>query len=58
MRIRGFDLVRWVTLALLVALLAACASGGPLVTPGRTTAGGGLIARAICAARNLWRKAA
>ena len=42
MRIRGFDLVRWVTLALLVALLAACASGGPLVTPGRTTAGGGL----------------
>ena len=33
---------RWLALVLLPLLLAACASGGPLVTPGRTTAGGGL----------------
>ncbi|GAB1408264.1 hypothetical protein MASR1M8_21830 [Thermomonas brevis] len=39
---RGFVFARGLLLAVLVALLAACASGGPLVTPGRTTAGGDL----------------
>ena len=34
---------RGALLALLVALLAACAGGGPLVKPGTTTAGGGLL---------------
>ena len=34
---------RGALLALLVALLAACAGGGPLVKPGTTTAGGGLV---------------
>ena len=34
--------VRFLLLLLLIALVTACASGGPLVTPGRTTAGGGL----------------
>lgn len=31
--------IRWLAIALLTLLLAACASGGPLVTQGRTTAG-------------------
>lgn len=31
--------LRWIQLAVLALLLAACASGGPLVTAGRTTAG-------------------
>ena len=34
---------RWWLLSVLLGLLAACASGGPLVTPGTTTAGGGLV---------------
>ena len=34
--------LRLLLLSVLIALLGACASGGPLVTPGRTTAGGGL----------------
>ena len=34
--------LRLLLLSVLMALLGACASGGPLVTPGRTTAGGGL----------------
>lgn len=34
--------IRWISIAMLALLLAACASGGPLVAPGRTTAGGGL----------------
>lgn len=34
--------LRWLALAMLTLLLVACASGGPLVTPGRTTAGGDL----------------
>lgn len=34
--------IRWLLPALLTLLLAACASGGPLVTAGRTTAGGDL----------------
>ena len=33
---------RWLGVGLTTLLLAACASGGPLVTPGRTTAGGDL----------------
>ena len=42
MNTHRMKLVRTWLLVVLVALLAACASGGPLVTPGRTTAGGGL----------------
>ncbi len=34
--------IRGLIVAALTLLLAACASGGPLVTPGRTTAGGNL----------------
>ncbi|MFT4179299.1 MAG: hypothetical protein QM612_07530 [Thermomonas sp.] len=34
--------MRWAVLALLTCLLAACAAGGPLVKPGRTTAGSDL----------------
>lgn len=34
--------IRWLLLSLFALLLAACASGAPLVTPGRTTAGGDL----------------
>lgn len=34
--------IRWMAFALFALLLTACASGGPLVTPGRTTAGGDL----------------
>lgn len=34
--------LRWFPLIVLTLLLLACASGGPLVTPGRTTAGGHL----------------
>lgn len=34
--------MRLFLLVVLASVLAACASGGPLVTPGRTTAGGGL----------------
>ena len=34
--------LRLLLLSVLIALLGACASGGPLVTPGRTTAGGDL----------------
>ena len=34
--------LRLLLLSVLIALLGACASGGALVTPGRTTAGGGL----------------
>ena len=37
---------RWLVMALMALLLAACASGGPLVTPGRTTAGGDLTIEA------------
>ena len=34
--------LRWLAITALILLLAACASGGALVTPGRTTAGGDL----------------
>jgi len=34
--------LRWLAIAILSVMLAACASGGALVTPGRTTAGGDL----------------
>ena len=34
--------LRWLAIATLSVTLAACASGGALVTPGRTTAGGDL----------------
>lgn len=34
--------IRWLLAAAFALALAACASGGPLVTPGRTTAGGDL----------------
>ena len=34
--------LRWLAITALTLLLAACASGGALVTPGRTTAGGDL----------------
>lgn len=37
---------RWLAIGLMALLLAACASGGPLVTPGRTTAGGDLTIEA------------
>ena len=37
---------RWLVIGLMALLLAACASGGPLVTPGRTTAGGDLTIEA------------
>ena len=36
------EVLRCWLLSALMLLLAACASGGPLVTPGTTTAGGGL----------------
>jgi len=37
---------RWLAIGLMALLLAACASGGPLVTPGRTSAGGDLTIEA------------
>ncbi len=37
---------RWLVSGLVVCLLGACASGGPLVTPGRATAGGDLTIEA------------
>ena len=42
MKRQARDVFRWWLLSGLLVLLAACASGGPLVTPGATTAGGGL----------------
>lgn len=38
--------IRWLAVGFLTLLLAACASGGPLVKPGRTTAGGDLTIEA------------
>lgn len=37
---------RWLAIGLMALLLGGCASGGPLVTPGRTTAGGDLTIEA------------
>ena len=42
MKRQAREVFRWWLLSALLVLLAACASGGPLVTPGRTTAGGDL----------------